>query len=299
MTTRVLAVLLCTVLVSCSGINNRKDAVTENDSLYLRLGMPGDSLEIFMPGVVSCPGTNDASLTISPSGDEIFFARGIWPDTRIFTLRWDGSAWLGPDTADFSKNCLATEPSFSPDGRYVYYSSSLGKTDSSDYCICRVSRKGNGWSEPEQLFDIGRDTIWEFHPSVTAENRLYFCTYSAATASGKIYYSGLSDGRFAEPVPAEKDLNSDFSDVNPYINPAGGFVIFSSNRQGGKGNYDQYISFRNSTGGWDEPQNMGDAYNTDKDDSDIDLTFDGKFIFVYREGDIFWRLSEQFLNRNN
>lgn len=299
MKTRILALSLSVILISCSGTDSRKEAGTVNDYTIPGLEMPGDSLEIFMPGVVSCTGTNDATLTISPRGDEIFFARGIWPNTRILTLKWDGKEWLGPDTAEFSKNHLASEPSFSPDGQYVYFSSSLEKSDSSSYSICRVSRKETGWSEPEQLFDLGTDTIWEFHPSVTADNRLYFCRWSSGASSGKIYYSELSSGRFTDPVPAEKYMNSDSSDVDPFIDTNGAFVIFSSNRRGGKGNFDQYISFRNSTGGWDEPENMGDKFNTAGEDIDIDLTSDGKYMFVYRDGDIFWKRSEPIENQSN
>ncbi len=298
MTTRVFAIMACLFMVSCSGINNRREAKMINDFVLPGLSEPGDSLEIFMPGVISCTGTHDAAITISPEGDEIFFARGIWPDTRIFTLKWDGTAWQGPDTADFSRRYLASEPAFSPDGLHVYFSSSLGKSDSSSYSICRVGREGDGWSDPEQLFDLGGDTIWEFHPSVTAGNRLYFCRWSKARSSGDIYYSELSEGKYPWPVKAEEHLNSEYSDVDPFIDTDGRFVIFTSNRPGGQGNYDQYISFANSSGGWDEPVNMGNAFNDEGDNIDIDLSPDGKYLFVYRDGDIFWKLSEKFVNQS-
>ncbi len=299
MKTRILVLSLSIIMISCSGTDRRKETGIRDDVVLPGMEMPGDSLEIFMPGIISCPGTHEGALTISPSGDEIFFARGIWPNTRILALRWDGKTWTEPDTADFSRKYLASEPAFSPDGQYVYFSSSLEKSDSSSYSICRVSRKAEGWSEPEHLFDPGADTIWEFHPSVTADSLLYFCRWSAAASSGKIYYSGLSAGKFTDPVPAEQYMNSDSSDVDPFISADGSFVIFSSTRPGGKGNFDQYIAFRNISGGWDEPQNMGASYNTEGEDFDMDLTSDGKYMFVYRNGDIFWKRSEQFKNQNN
>ncbi len=120
---------------------------------------PGDSAEIFTPGLISDTATKESALAIYPNGDEVFFVRGEWPDTKIMYISKSDNGWSLPDTAGFSKDCWTTEPAFSPDGRNLYYSTSKGKSDIKDYNLWRVEKIKDGWSQPESLFDIGGDSI--------------------------------------------------------------------------------------------------------------------------------------------
>jgi Tol biopolymer transport system component len=65
----------------------------------------------------------------------------------------------------------------------------------------------------------------------------------------------------------------------PYIHPEETYIIFSSNRAGGFGNHDLYISFKKSNGTWTTPKNMGDKINGSNEDSFPHLSPDGKFLF--------------------
>jgi hypothetical protein len=136
---------------------------------YFGLANPGNKIELFAPGIVSMKDLKEFSLAISPLGDEVFFSRGEnWPKTKIMHIRKIGNRWTAAKIAEFSTDCYASGPAFSPDGKYLYFSSSKGMQDINNYSIWRVRKTGSGWSEPRRVIDIDDPTIWEFHPTVTA-----------------------------------------------------------------------------------------------------------------------------------
>ena len=170
-TKAVLFSLLFTVVFSQCKSSHVSDS---GKSLFDYFGQipPKDTAELFAPGIISDTIKKAWSLAVSPKGDEVFFARGVWPDTKIMYMKKTGDSWSLPDTAGFSRDCLATEPAFSPDGRYLYFSTSKENMDIYNYSLWRIKKIGDVWSQPEKLFDIGGDSIWEFHPSVASDGSL-------------------------------------------------------------------------------------------------------------------------------
>jgi len=250
---------------------------------------PGDAAQVFAPGTISGNATKDGVLAISPKGDEVFFVRGEWPNTTIMHMKKSNGEWSTAVTAAFSEDCGCTEPAFSPDGSYLYFSSNRGKANINDYSICRVERIGDGmWSQPESLFDIDGESVWEFHPTLTGQGELYFCYWDVAHQTGDIYVSHEEGGSWSPPTRVEAPISTDFSEADPFVDADGRFMLFSSNRPGGLGGEDQYVSFRDADGVWTQPYNLGATFNTDGDDFDMDLTPDGKYILLYREGDVYW-----------
>ncbi|MGA2408718.1 MAG: hypothetical protein ABSF81_18480 [Bacteroidales bacterium] len=249
---------------------------------------PKDSAKLFAPGIISDTATRAHDLAISPNGDEVFFARGAWPHSKIMYIKKMGDKWLLPDTAIFSKDCWATEPAFSPDGRYLYFSTSKGKTDIKYYNLWRVIKIRDGWSQPESLFDIGGDSIWEFHPTLTNDGLIYFCYWDVKNATGDIYVSRCGANECSDPIKIGTPINTGYNDADPFVSPDGTYMIFASNRPGGYGGLDQYISFRNNDGTWTSPKNIGPKFNTRDDDYDMDISPDGKYIFIYLKSSIYW-----------
>lgn len=256
---------------------------------YFRQTPPKDTAKIFAPGIISDTVKKAWSLAISPFGDEVFFSRGIWPNTKIIYMKKMRNKWSSPDTAFFSRDCWATEPTFSPDGKYLYFSTSKGKKDIRYYNLWRINKIRKGWSQPESLFDIGEDSIWEFHSTVTVDGSLYFCYWDNKKLTGEIYISQCDANKCSDPIRTDNSISIGYSDVNPYVNPEGGYMIFASNRPNGYGDYDRYISYRNNNGTWTSPKNLGPKFNTKDADSDIDISPDGKYIFFYQNGNIYWK----------
>ncbi len=77
-----------------------------------------------------------------------------------------------------------------------------------------------------------------------------------------LYYSMVrEDGSWSAPVNLGDVVNTKFSEKHPSISPDGRRLYFTSNRNGGKGNYDIWMSERVGNA-WSKPVNLGDSINT-------------------------------------
>lgn len=284
--------LIYSLFASC-GSEKTKSASFD----YFGQTPPGNTPELFSPGIISVKDVKDAAIAISPEGDEVFFVRGTWPATRIMHMEKSESGWSEPDTAEFSEDCWTTEPAFSPDGQYLYFSSSKGKSYITNYSLWRIKKTASGWSEPESLFDIGGSSIWEFHPSLSSDGSLFFCWWDTTKMVGDIYVSKCNDEGCLDPVKIGGQVNTESTEADPYADPDGEYIIYSSVRSGGYGMLDNYVSFRNADGTWADPVNMGSEYNTEKDDYDLDISPDGRYIFLYLNDDIYWRQAGDIIDR--
>ncbi len=279
------------MIVAGQNIFSQKRVPEQKSFDYLGQAPPGDSAEIFAPGIISDTATKESALAISPDGHEVFFVRGEWPYTKIMYTAKSGNEWSIPDTAVFSNDCWATEPAFSTDGRYLYYSTSKGKSDIKYYHLWRVEKIKGEWSHPESLFNIGEDSIWEFHPAIDKDGLLYFCYWDVNNWTGDIYVSHCLSDKCSEPAKMGAPINTEYSDVDPFVDKDGSYMIFASNRPGGYGGHDQYVSYKNSDGTWTVTDNLGPKFNTHEDNFDMDVSPDGSYIFLYLNGDIYWMQS--------
>lgn len=110
-----------------------------------------------------------------------------------------------------------------------------------------------------------------------------------------IRISTLKDGKRQAPIPLGPMVNSGTFTAHPFIAPDESYLIWDSKREGGYGDSDLYISFRQKDGTWGSAINMGDEVNSDKWDAFASVTPDGKYIFFNRRisddnknVDIYW-----------
>jgi hypothetical protein len=78
------------------------------------------------------------------------------------------------------------------------------------------------------------------------------------------------------------------------VSPDESYVIFCSERPGGKGKGDLYISFKDKTGEWQPAKILDAGINTEAYEFCPFVTSDGKYLFFSRDGDIYW-MSAQLL----
>lgn len=256
---------------------------------YFGLPNPGKRIELFAPDIVSLKNSKEKSLAISPKGDEVFFSAGKgWPECKIMQVKKINSQWSKPKVAEFCVDCYATEPAFSPDGRYLYYSSSKGRPDIKQYCIWRVEKVGNKWGKPKKVIDIVDPNILEFHPSITKKGTVYFCYWDSKKQTGSIYKSNLLGTVYSKPEKVDIPFNIQSSDTDPFIDPDERYIITSSTGEYSKGGYDIYILYSKGNGSWSSPVNFGDRFNTAGDEDSFDISPDGRFMFIYKQDDVYW-----------
>lgn len=80
--------------------------------------------------------------------------------------------------------------------------------------------------------------------------------------------------------------------MGPLPAPDESYLIFKSDRPGGLGGLDGYITFRSPAGGWGSPRLIPPPINTSGGDDVGDVSPDGRFLFFSRregkEMDIYW-----------
>src|SRR5205807_3028234 len=86
-------------------------------------------------------------------------------------------------------------------------------------------------------------------------------------------------GIWSAPVNLGSAINSTASDQGPAISPDGLSLYFTSNRTGGVGGFDMYVSQRARVDGpWGSAVNIG-PLNTTVDEGNPAFSLDGRFLF--------------------
>lgn len=126
----------------------------------------------------------------------------------------------------------------------------------------------------------------EVFATATAEGQIVFAaTREDGTGGNDIYMARPeADGFRIEEI---EGINSPTTDSNPFITPDGGTLIFYSEREGGFGSVDLYVTRRGADGAWSAPVNLGEEVNTRGPDYAPSLSADGKTLFFSRGPDIY------------
>lgn len=102
--------------------------------------------------------------------------------------------------------------------------------------------------------------------------------------------------RYSKVENLSEPINTVHHEVDPYIAPDESYIIFCSNRPGGFGKEDMYVSYKKDDGSWTAPVNMGDKVNSPFQEYIPYVTPDGKYFFFTSDKsgsrDIYWMDSE-------
>ena len=97
-------------------------------------------------------------------------------------------------------------------------------------------------------------------------------------SQGDLYESNYNDAdqTWSAPVKLNDNVNSKFQETSLCLSPDGNTIYFASDREGGQGGLDIYMSKKEANGDWGPATNLGDKINTPYDDDAPFITFDGK-----------------------
>ena len=251
---------------------------------YLGQTPPGKTPKIFAPGIVSTD-LEEYGCTMSPDGKEFYFTRTFLEPRRhtIMICRKGTKGWSSPEIADFSGNYSEGEPNFSPDGTQLLFGRlrNVPEQNTAVPEIYQLTRTGDGWSAPFYL-------IPGMFASVSNSHNLFVTDVSGGIQKGDIVKSKFINNAYAQPEKLDGGVNSPFQDAHPFIAPDESFILFDSNRPGGYGDNDLYICVKKGNNEWGDGINLGEPINTPDYDAIPSLSPDGKYLFFYRHGDIYW-----------
>ena len=241
---------------------------------YVGQTPPGDTAEIFAPGVVTT-GVYTRDVAMMPDGSDLYFGALLGPVTAIaVTRRGPDDVWSAPELASFSRDSrfFNLEPAISPDGsRLMFLSTRVeGREPEPDELrawtnedIWVVDRVGEGWGEPYNLGPPVNTAEAEFFPSLTRDGTLYFTRGTGDGEESHIYRSRLVGGEYQRPERLGPEVNSTTNQFNAFIAPDESYLILcTGDRDDSLGGTDYYVAFRSEDDRWSEPVNLGPAVNT-------------------------------------
>lgn len=150
--------------------------------------------------------------------------------------------------------------------------------------IYKSSKNADGsWTTPDPINAVntnGNDAAIAISP----EGQRLFVFISDAKNPGDIYVSKLIDNEFSKPEPLNANINTpDAWEGSCSISADGRFLYFSSERAGGLGGRDLYVS-EMVNGDWGPAVNLGPKINTLYDDDAPFIHPDGLTLFFSSKG---------------
>lgn len=287
--------LIFVLLISCT----QKDDFPIFSGPYLGQSPPGSEPQLFMPGLIS---TNyiDHCIGFLRNGRVCVFS--IWEKGTYYMYEKDGR-WIQPDKVPWQNEQGTTDFTVGPDGNTVYFQSRrLTSPDDNDRetNIWKVEWTGDGWTEPIPLpSPANTEEFSEAYPSAAPDGSVYYFTGSRPDSGiGDIYRSRFVDGRYLEAERLPVPINSYYYEVDPFVAPDGNYLLFGSDRPGGYGLMDLYISFCREDGSWTNPVNTGPELNPFCIPTRMSITPDGKYFFFPSRHDTGVPKGEDFVSSN-
>jgi len=135
---------------------------------------------------------------------------------------------------------------------------------------------------------------------ITADGlTLYFTACSRNDSYGRcdIYESNFVKDKWTEPVNLGENINTENWESQPAISADGRQLFFVSNRSGGIGGKDIWVSYKNAKGTWTKAKNLGKDINTSKDDISPFLHWDNQTLYYSSKGFVGMGGFDIFLSR--
>jgi len=286
--------------------------------LILTLGMTMDvAVADFIVGVPINLGdtvnstVNDFGPSISADGLELYFSSrrsggsGIY-DLWVATRETTDDDWSMPANLGSTVNSSSVDvgPNISADGLSLYFSSTRdgGYDGSEDIYVSTRTTTEDPWGEPVNLGSIVNGPVADAEPSISGDElSLYFHSMrDDGYGITDIYVTtrASKDDEWETPVNLGSTINSSDWDWAPEVQIDGLSLIFGSDRPGGFGDYDIYVSKRPTKDNpWGEPFNLGSAVNTSDQEARPSISADGRVLYFYsnRSGGIggydLWQVS--------
>ena len=161
---------------------------------------------------------------------------------------------LVPWLADFPG---ASNPVISKnDSVFVFTHKQNGKTRI--LCSYKVS---DIWKTPSDITKQLGGLDRYYSNSITGDGKTLII-YMDDGRDGNIYYSLRNDSTWSKIRSLGRAINTIYWEAHGFITPDGNSLYFSSNRPGGKGELDIWVSEKDKDGRWNKPVNCGNAINT-------------------------------------
>lgn len=245
----------------------------------------------FLPPPVNSILYNESNPVLGGQGNTMLFLSESsqepvpsWSITYGHDIRWNTSVSL--DALNYSNKTIKNiSPSLNFDENKIFFSSNrFGGIGSGD--IWLINKNGTTWdAKPTNLGMPLNSSEYESDPYFAPDDKtLFFVRYNSnKTTDGKpcgdIYTSTINgSGSWSTPVKLPAPINSGF-EAKPVMLNDNRTLLFASQRAGGLGSFDVYMSRLNDLNSWSEPEPLV-FLNTNGDDSNFSVPGVGNMLYA-------------------
>jgi len=181
--------------------------------------------------------------------------------------------------SDFNQGSINDNPAVSFDGNTIVYTERRGIVNAIFF-----SKKERGkWQPPIEItaeINAGEDCS---SSSLNNDGTELFL-YKTDNYDGVIYSSNFVNGAWTPVKKLNKNINTKFYESHASISSDGKKLYFTSNRDGGQGNLDIYVSEKDASGDWGPAVNLGAAINTPFNEDTPFITRNDSVLYFCSEG---------------
>lgn len=222
----------------------------------------------------------ELSPIIVPDGSRIWFTRESHPENinhkvdpysqDIWFSDFENGRWKEPTHGGtvINNEGFNRVISCSADGKRIFLSGNYLDEGWVSEGISFSDFKNGKWTKPDKI-EITEFTNYsnyiDYYISVNGNILIISATTNTTFGKRDLYISKYLDGKWSSPVNLGETVNSSNEDFSPYLAPDNKTLYFASNRSGGKGDSDIWVTKRldEDFTSWTEPINLGQNINTE------------------------------------
>ena len=180
-------------------------------------------------------------------------------------------------------------PVLTVDQQNLIFTRRITSTPGQDDENLMVSRKNEqgSWDPAESISPNINTKDNEGTSTISADGRtLIFtsCKGRSGYGSCDLYVSRKTGDTWSEPQNMGPAINSRSWESQPSLSADGRTIYFVSNRPGGRGGNDIYVSSLSATGEWSKPENLGETINTPFDEVSPFIHANGQTLYFSSNG---------------
>ena len=170
-------------------------------------------------------------------------------------------------------------PVLSYDGSTMAYTEKRGL----ESVVYVTRREGDSWATPVDItLEAGMGTDCHTTSLNSDGSELYL--FKNDNYDGNIYVTRFVNGQWSQVERLNKNINTRFYESHAAISSDGKKLYFTSNREGGLGELDLWVSEKDVTGDWGIPSNLGNVVNTPYNEETPFISGDGNTLTFSSEG---------------
>ncbi|MCZ2487262.1 OmpA family protein [Aquirufa antheringensis] len=245
---------------------------------------------------------SELNPVISPDGRTLYFGRKNHPANRYGvkgseTISGSQDIWFSEKVGDtwssarrlsevLNRDQYNTILSISPDGQTILLKGAYvnGAYETRGFSISNKTTAG--WTVPVKVDIPGYEQMSKGkneYGYLTMDGKAILLAFARKKNSedDDLYISFFEDGRWTRPLELGEEINTKYSETTPFLSADGKTLYFSSDRPGGQGSQDIYLTRRldDTWQHWRKPQNLGSPINTDEYDAYYSIAAKGDYAY--------------------